>query len=525
MSKKSRGGIVLRRRAAFAVILAAGTLSVLLFGCRDELTTELDTNLLPDTYLTGAPAESTTTFYRVHLYWYGNDTDGKVVGYEFAITDSFPADEDTITYSYTERTDSLFLFPVTQGQQVLGHRFYIRAVDNDGGVDPEPAQTFFGAIDLIPPVVEFTVAEAYHPDYDSTYTLTSTNPSVPTDTVDAGWNVRFHWEGVDADRMIDEFGDTISVGQILQYEYWLAPWDPSPTTAGIGDTVMAYENLSSGKYRFSVRAMDDAGFTGLDPAVRTFVWNRDPDTEFVRAFNENTGKEEIVFKALSAGWADTLTFFEGDTVPLGTDPTSVHEVTLYVGLRGSDPDDILGAGVSRFQYRLGANRWAPIDTLLGNFVELAELKTTNAILYARCADGFGRTDGSPASVSIFVNRAPVMLVDTLDVAGGIPIPLRPYPNSVVPADSIAAWGDSLAVRVRATDPDSTTGNFWYSFRYSGALFRGKNVESLSGIYETKIAYPPSQVPYLDTLEVLIQEDAKNDELVRASIYRIPFRVE
>ena len=99
--RRDRVGSVLARRSFSVLAVTAGLMVVLLFGCRDEIVSNLDTNQVPDTYLTGVPEDSTTTFYRVHLYWYGNDVDGRVVGYEYAITDSFPADEDTITYHHT----------------------------------------------------------------------------------------------------------------------------------------------------------------------------------------------------------------------------------------------------------------------------------------------------------------------------------------------------------------------------------------------------------------------------------------
>ena len=124
------------RRAVSAVSLAAAILAVLLFGCREEVATDIDRNLAPDTYLTGVPAESTTTVYHLHLFWHGSDTDGKVVGYEYAVTDSLPVDEDSLGYVYTTRTDSIFIFQVGENQQVLGHRFYVRAIDNEGKVDP-----------------------------------------------------------------------------------------------------------------------------------------------------------------------------------------------------------------------------------------------------------------------------------------------------------------------------------------------------------------------------------------------------
>jgi hypothetical protein len=511
------------RRGVFLATLLLGGLLVLAHGCRDSLVTELDTNLAPDTYLTGVPAESTTTFYRVHLWWYGNDEDGRVVGYEYAISDSLPGDVDTLTYHYTTRTDSVFLFPVGASQQVLGHRFYVRAIDDHGATDPEPAWTFFGAIDLIPPTAIFTVAEAFNTDLDSAWTLTSTAEAVPTDTVDAGWNVRFQWGGVDRDRMIDEHGDTVYVGAITQYEHWMVPLEAAPTVGGLADTSITYTSLSSGKYRFALRARDDAGFQGLDPSVRSFVWNRDPQTFIRRDLNPATGESLAVLTATSTAWAGERTYFSGDTIPLKAGAGgAVIPVVIEADVSGTDPDDIKGTGVRRFQYRLGASAWRPIQDTLNNVVRLTGVRTANAFLNVRCADGFGRPDGTPAMVAIYVNRAP-RLLEIVGEDGGVPIYQFPRRGEVVALDSIRAWGDSLRVRVRAWDPDSTTSSFWYSFRVSGALFESKNIESTTSYYETRVRVANPQVGPM-VLEVRIQEDARQDALIRDAVRAIPFEV-
>jgi hypothetical protein len=482
--------------------VGAGILVLLGFGCRDEVATHVDRNLPPDTYLTGVPADSTTSFYKVHLFWYGGDADGKVVGYEFVVTDSLPVDEDTLTYRYTTRTDSLIIFPVGSRQQVLGHRFYVRAIDNDGAVDPEPAIAFFGALDLIPPSPVFTLAEAFDPESDEVYPLTSTADPVPTDTVPSGWDVRFRWRGVDGDRMLDESGDTIAVGEIVRYEYWLAPVEVEPNVGDVGDTVAVYGGLSSGKYQFTLRGVDDAGFMGVDPAVRTFVWNHDPQTYFARGWNEAQAESMGVFKALSNAWQDTLVFFEGDTVPLIASVSGrVEPVTILTEVSGWDPD---GEGpVSGFQYRLGPGVWQDVSDPERRTVEEFGLTTTYKTLYARCADELGRRDGTPAQLRIQINRAP-RLLDTLDVETGRLQYPRPY--GVVPLDSILAWGDSLKVNVRAWDPDSTTRNFFYGFRYSGYLFEYENSQSIRGIRELKMEFAPLPGEY--TLDVLITEDAR-----------------
>lgn len=537
---RGRGGRVIRRRIVSAIFFAAGLLTVLLYGCRDELGQEIDTNLPPDTYLTGVPAESTTTFYRVHLYWYGNDADGRVVRYEYAITDSLPADEDTLSYHETTRTDSIFIFQVGTSQQVLGHRFYIRAIDNEGAVDPEPAWTFFGAIDLIPPKAELVIAEAFKPGVDSVYRLTSEDELVVTDTVDTGWSVRFGWRGIDADREINERGDTVTVGSIVDYEYWLVPRDPAPIQVDFEDTFLVFmaDELSSQKYSFNLWARDDAGFKGLNPTVRTFVWNRDPNTWMESVWDPVRQRNVPTFVATSAAWAGSLHFVEGDTIPLvAASSGSVWPVSLTVRVDGNDPDDDPAEpqGVDRFQQKIGADRWRAIAVEEPNDkrVILTGLKTINATLNVRCADSQGRPDGTPAQVTFYVNRAP-RLPDEVQLAGGETFELFPARHGTVLLDSLYAWGDSiprLKVRVLGTDPDSTTRRFKYAFRFAGmgVQYHSGTLDEPTGSadpLEALVAYEHTPPAGMDTLYVLIREDPIGESRpYREGVGVIPFRVQ
>lgn len=103
----------------------------------------VDRNRPPQTYLVGAPAESSSASYRVHLYWRGEDPDGYITGFLWSWDDS-----TTGAFQFTTRTDSIFELDVNDsldlvggtGQQQPGqtknHTFFIRAIDNLGKADP-----------------------------------------------------------------------------------------------------------------------------------------------------------------------------------------------------------------------------------------------------------------------------------------------------------------------------------------------------------------------------------------------------
>jgi len=456
-------------RFVCALSLAATVVVFALFGCREEFVNDIDTNRAPDTYLTGAPPESTTTFYRVHLYWYGNDADGVVTGYEWAISDSLPGQADTLDYAYTTVTDSVFLMPVSERQQVLGHRFWVRAIDNEGKVDPEPAFAFFGAADPTPPVPYFTLAEAWlGPAQHPTWRMVlddSTNTRTPTDTLPAGASVRFRWTGYDGDWGLDEFGNPIHVGNVTGYEHFLFPGQAAQR-GGPADTVASYTDLQNGKYEFRLRAFDDAGFAGLDPALRTFVWNMDPETFFFTGVTPDGDTLPHCF-VTSPAWTGAHEFFYGDTIPLTADAAGrIVTNTIHISFDGRDPDDLLGTGVSAFEWRSSAGIWSsPSDTLRN--ISQTSRRADDFDFQVRCQDGYGRKDGSPPKFRISVDKQPV-LRDTITVD---PLVLQyPMEGENVSLAQLAAWGWKLPVRVIARDPDHTVKTFDYQFRLMSAIY-------------------------------------------------------
>ena len=67
----------------------------------------------------------------VRLSWYGKDPDGYVKGYELSF--------DNNTWSYVTNQDSTFRFSISAESDTVDINIYVRAVDNEGLVDPSPA--------------------------------------------------------------------------------------------------------------------------------------------------------------------------------------------------------------------------------------------------------------------------------------------------------------------------------------------------------------------------------------------------
>ncbi|HKK69763.1 MAG TPA: hypothetical protein VKA86_01000 [Candidatus Krumholzibacteria bacterium] len=157
-----------RNESAFASGALVLMLSLTLFyGCRAFDPEPVVVNRPPDTFVIGAPAETTGTGFRRHLYWYGTDRDGDVVQFIYAIMDTSvrdpedpttdeenerfnPADDiTTVTENegfvgWTTRTDSVFVFTVDRESGIQKEiTFHIVSVDDRGAIDPTPARLRF----------------------------------------------------------------------------------------------------------------------------------------------------------------------------------------------------------------------------------------------------------------------------------------------------------------------------------------------------------------------------------------------
>lgn len=444
-----------------ASLLSFGSIALLLLtvvagflapGCRDETALPIDRNRAPETILTGAPGDSQTSFYRVHLYWKGSDIDGEVVRYEWAITESLP-DPETIEYNLTAKSDSTFNLQVEPNREVLGHRFYVRAIDNEGKRDETPAWTFFAARNNCEPTVTFTRSVGIDP-FQREHEITSTDQRTPTDTIPAGSSVRFAWRGFDCDVALDPNGGVDSVGHVTRYSHHLTPLEINDIEGTLADTTAEYDasRLRNGTYTMYVRAVDDAGFAGLDPTVRTFVWNYDPQTRWAPV-PTSVGSLD----SMKGYWADTTDNKLDDFVPIADgDTLPVNQAGLRIKnrVRAFDRDSPTADGaVAEYEARMVVD--AAFWDRLGDSREFEKgsLYTLDGEMMCRSRDKLGREDGTPDTLRIYVNKA-VRLLERTEIPDIGPFVQRPYPGERItrrlPPNSP---GDTLVIKFFGVDPD------------------------------------------------------------------------
>jgi len=309
--------------AAFGLLLLlAATTGVK--GCREETARTFNPNRPPDTYLTGAPVESTVANYLFHMYWTGTDPDGEVVGYYIAITDStMPTMEPhPDSMKWTTRTDTSVAFKVAGTKNTLSERFYVWAVDNEGRMDPTPAWVFFDAWDRYFPEPIFLESQAVEYRKDGTtrvYPITDTEtedgirdtvPIFYPDEMDSVV-VRFRWTGRDKDRY----------GFVTGFRYRMTGDAGYTEVLGVDTLGVAYRSLPSGVQTFKLAALDDGGAMTDPDSVRVFVNNFDPETSFDPEFVE--------FRPVG-GETLEIVHHEGDTVAVGS--------LVQFCVNGHDPD-------------------------------------------------------------------------------------------------------------------------------------------------------------------------------------------
>jgi hypothetical protein len=149
-----RRGMTYGNKITVVAMLAS---AVLLAGC-DWFEDPVEANLPPDTELIECGGEETITEGDdVTFVWSGTDIDGHVSGFEVSY-DEGPWEPTSI--------ESLTVQGVEQGN----HVFMVRAVDDDGDVDPDPARCVFVALDTGEMVGRVVLIELF---------TTNTCPSCP----------------------------------------------------------------------------------------------------------------------------------------------------------------------------------------------------------------------------------------------------------------------------------------------------------------------------------------------------------
>ena len=262
------------RFAALAAVLAAlGAAGV--NGCSTKVSGTLIPNLPPTVELTNAPVSkdvSNPYFYAYRVNWSGNDPDGRVDHYEYAIDpppvvvrDTSKCNNGDTCWITTTKNEEILFFRATHPDSIQGtkpptasdvHTFVIRAVDNSGARSPYKYRSFYSytiapSVNIINPLPSALLSAQVTP------------------------SVRIEWQGADVDgqfsqkpvkykyKMLDLGDPTNSI--FLSDPDSLRRQEAAKNWAGWDSTsadtqFVQFTNLTPGKsYLFVLIGFDEAG--------------------------------------------------------------------------------------------------------------------------------------------------------------------------------------------------------------------------------------------------------------------------
>lgn len=202
-------------------------------GCGEE-DGILPPNRAPLTYLAIQGSDLDTVDYRQIMHWWGTDTDGRVVGYCVKWDGEWTPPEGSIrcefdpSWVFTTATTDTFAVPT--GGTFAERTFSVRAVDDDGEMDPIGQSQRFKLKNWLP-------------ELDWSASISLPDSSLPS--------VSFAWSPRDLDGR----------STVHRFRYWLDGQD-STSAAIVEDTLIALapEDFASrlGPRTLSVQAFDDA---------------------------------------------------------------------------------------------------------------------------------------------------------------------------------------------------------------------------------------------------------------------------
>lgn len=397
------------RGVGFSVAAAVLVLALAaVFSCEKEEVLLPDRNLPPETVVTQAPAESTQTNFRVHMFWYGRDPDGIVTSFRYAIDDTI----ELGSWKRTSQTDTLFIF--TANDPLLRyHEFFIAAIDNEGKADPTPAvKRFFARDDAMPQVWMLDYPNCLVSATGETLACLPPPAEVDTLPMDGDTPILFTWGGTDPDGEIRAFAYKLDTEPYR----WVGP----ETTFAVypPPSQLPYDD-PRGLRTFYIKATDDAA-AEMRPSYRyQFVVNFDPDTVIDSLYYIPYNTTDLVPVDFRDDVPDTLP--DGCKVEVtwhaGDSDGSV--INSLVHLRG--PDLLAGQEWSSgwIPY-VEDNRWRVPEILRGTLDGPFLMKVF-------AMDDKERSEGTPDQLQFLVNFPPsvdslgVGVTDSVIEEGGVPV--------------------------------------------------------------------------------------------------------
>lgn len=122
-------------------------------------TSPAEPNTPPNTTVANIPVDSSLIFALATLHWDGEDDDGFIAGYQYRYTTEHLNAGDTYEQDWIETSETSLTIAFESSDELNFQTFQVRAVDNDGEVDPTPAEKKFFTKKTIPPRTTILIPE------------------------------------------------------------------------------------------------------------------------------------------------------------------------------------------------------------------------------------------------------------------------------------------------------------------------------------------------------------------------------
>ena len=238
--------------------MAMGLMSVLVLAglsC-DRATAPPDPNDAPRTRIANVPKDFDTVFALVTMNWSAGDDDGFIATYQYRyFTYHLAAGStsdwvlfDSTDWADTSGTGAVIAFNSTEA--LNKQRFLVRAVDNDGNTDPQPAEKIIYTLRTAAPVTQIL--------------LPSRNGTVLVNTETTDW-----WPGV---LLIFRATDPTKLGKIVEYA-WSADDGPLTwtTDTSVYVTPEKFQQPLNGQHKLRVISRNNTNLT--DPVGDSVIVN------------------------------------------------------------------------------------------------------------------------------------------------------------------------------------------------------------------------------------------------------------
>jgi hypothetical protein len=190
------------KQSAFITVVLIGVLLLTGLSC-DRPTAPANPNGSPQTRLANIPKDNDTVFALVTLNWSAGDNDGFITGYQYRYYTYHLATGSTTDWvlfdstKWTDTTGTGAIIAFNSTEALNKQRFLVRAKDNDGNIDLEPAEKVIYTLRTAAPVTQILVPAKNAPVLVSTH-VTDWWPGVPltfkaTDPTKLGQIVGYGW--------------------------------------------------------------------------------------------------------------------------------------------------------------------------------------------------------------------------------------------------------------------------------------------------------------------------------------------